>query len=94
MADADDVVVELVRGLVKSVPVFGSWLASVLDGDDDPAVTRRVREVLPAKSASRQAVEDLGADDTELVQGYLDRGEAIPPREGGYTIRRTLIVRR
>lgn len=63
MSDArrdDDALLAILKGLVVVVPAFGRWLAGLLDGADErPDFSRRVRDVLPARSASRAAAEEL-----------------------------------
>lgn len=43
-----------------AVPKFGQWLAGLIDGNDAaPALTKKIRDVLPVRSASAQAADDL-----------------------------------
>lgn len=62
MADPilSDKQVALVTSLVQAVPEIGRWIGGLFDGDDvDPAATKRVRDVLPEKSASQAVADEL-----------------------------------
>ena len=51
----DEALVFLLKGLAMAIPRFAEWLFS---REDDPVV-RRVRDILPEKSRSREAQERL-----------------------------------
>lgn len=53
-----DDVLKVLAVLARLVPEFGEWLAQVIDGRTDP-VSLRVAQILPKRSASRQAAEEL-----------------------------------
>jgi len=69
MSEADTVIqdagvaVEVALGMLqlaaKLWPELGQWLGGLVSGQTDP-ISLRVADVLPVKSASRQAQEDLG----------------------------------
>lgn len=53
---AENVAIEVLKGLVTALPSFASWLADLLDNEPTPsAFSRRVRDILPERSASREA---------------------------------------
>lgn len=52
----------LLTAIIGAVPTIGRWIGGLLSGEDtDPQATRRVRDVLPVKSASEQAADDIRA---------------------------------
>jgi hypothetical protein len=56
----DDVALAVLKALAEAIPSFASWIGGLLDSEPEPsAFSRRVRDILPAKSESRQAAEDL-----------------------------------
>jgi hypothetical protein len=60
MGDAEDIALAVLKGLATAVPSFASWLAGLLDGEPSPsAFSRRVRDILPERSASREAAERM-----------------------------------
>ena len=54
----EDVLFAVLKGLAAAIPPFASWLFGVTQGRDD-VISRRVRDILPEKSASRAAAEDI-----------------------------------
>lgn len=63
----EEAALAVLKGLVALAPTFGAWLADIIDrsGDDSPN-TRRVRDILPVRSASRAVADALtGKDPTQ-----------------------------
>lgn len=53
----------LLRAVFAVVPGLARWIAGLIEGRDvDPEFTRRVRDILPARSASEAAADDLRAE--------------------------------
>lgn len=62
----NDLLFSLVKALIMAVPQFAEWISGLVNGSDPrPDVTARVRDILPAKSRSREAAERLEAADEE-----------------------------
>lgn len=59
VVDGLGIAIQLIGLAVKLAPSLGAWLSGLVDGKTDP-ISLRVADILPAKSASRQAQEDLG----------------------------------
>lgn len=57
---SEDVAVAVLKGLAAAIPTVAAWLFDVTDGRED-TFSRRVRDILPERSASRQAAEDIAA---------------------------------
>lgn len=53
-----DAETKLLTAIVGLVPNVGRWIES-LAGDEPEMATRRVRDVLPERSASQQAADEL-----------------------------------
>lgn len=52
----------LLKALVAATPGIGQWIAGLIDGEpQDQAQTRRVRDVIPERSASQAVADDLRA---------------------------------
>lgn len=56
----DEALVALLKGLAMAIPTFAEWLFS--DDDDPDPIVRRVREIMPEKSRSREAAERMIAE--------------------------------
>ncbi len=57
---AEEVALAVLKGLVSAVPTFASWLSGLLDNEpEQSAFSRRVRDILPERSASREAAEQI-----------------------------------
>jgi len=59
IGEALGIAIQLLGIAVKLAPSLGAWLGGLVDGKTDP-ISLRVADILPVKSASRQAQEDLG----------------------------------
>lgn len=65
----------LVLALVAAAPGIGRWIGGLIDGNDsNPTATRRVRDILPEKSASQAAVDELRGFDLDDPR-FEDKGE-------------------
>lgn len=70
MADAqpvssvgEEVALAVLKGLVMAVPTFARWLGDLLAGEPEPsAFSRRVQDILPERSLSREAADRLAKD--------------------------------
>lgn len=57
---AETVAIAVLEGLVKALPSFASWLGGLLDNEPEPSsFSRRVRDILPERSASREAADQV-----------------------------------
>lgn len=57
---AENLAVAVLKTLATEIPAFASWLSGLLDGESEPSpFSRRVRDVLPERSASRAAAEQI-----------------------------------
>lgn len=54
-----DEVVAVLTALARLVPAFATWLEEVTSGRTD-SISLRVRDILPKKSKSAEAVSKLG----------------------------------
>jgi len=64
VGDATEITLAILKALVTSAPAFAAWLSGLLDGEPTPSdFSRRVRDILPERSASRDAAEKLGPED-------------------------------
>ncbi|WP_394826071.1 hypothetical protein [Pendulispora albinea] len=59
LVDYVEIGIQLIQLAAKLAPVLGAWLASLLDGRDDP-LSLRVRDILPEESRSRAVQRELG----------------------------------
>lgn len=55
---AEEVAVAVLKGLAAAVPTVAAWLFDVTKDRPDP-FSRRVRDILPERSASRQVADEL-----------------------------------
>jgi len=50
----------LIVALIGAAPGIGRWIGGLINGNDEhPMATQRVRDILPEKSASQAAVDEL-----------------------------------
>lgn len=61
-SDAIDIGVSLLAGVAKLVPPIAGWLRGAAQADPDHPISKRVAEILPAESASREALTALEKD--------------------------------
>lgn len=59
MTPAEEVAIAVLKGLAAAIPTVASWLRDVTSDRED-AFSRRVRDILPERSASRAAADALG----------------------------------
>lgn len=56
----------LVAALALVAPSIGKWISGLIDHNDpNPTLTKRVRDILPSKSASQAAVDELRGFDMD-----------------------------
>ena len=57
---AEALALAMLKALATSIPAFATWLGGLLDGEPEPsAFSRRVRDILPERSKSREVAEKL-----------------------------------
>ncbi len=57
---AEEVALAVVKGLVEALPSFAEWIGGLLDNEPEPsAFSRRVRDILPERSVSREAADKI-----------------------------------
>ncbi len=60
---AEDVAIAVLKGLASEVPSVATWLGNLIAGEATPsALSLRVRDILPERSASREAAEQIAKD--------------------------------
>lgn len=56
----DEKELALLTAVIGAAPGIAQWISGMLDGKDvDPVGTLRVRDVLPARSASEAAIDQI-----------------------------------